>query len=155
MTGHDDTPELVRLTADVVAFAAHDDEWRVLMIQRRWAPFEGMWAFPGGHVDPGETFGHAAARELAEETGLVAPALVQLAIYDQPDRDPRGRYVNVAYIAVFDALVEPIAGDDARHAEWVPLDWLLRNPDQVAFDHAAILLDAVLVELDTAEEAGN
>jgi 8-oxo-dGTP pyrophosphatase MutT (NUDIX family) len=31
------------------------------------------WGLPGGHLDPGEEFEHAAYRELAEETGVVLP----------------------------------------------------------------------------------
>lgn len=140
--GHDNTPELVRLTADALVFTHHHDTWSVLMVQRRWEPFQGRWAIPGGHVDPGETFHDAARRELREETGLTAPVFIQLGIYDHPDRDPRGRYVNVAFYAVIPAPVKPTAGDDAAHAAWVPVPWLLRNPDAIAFDHAEILADA-------------
>ena len=145
MSAAHETPELARLTSDVVAACYHRGAWHVLMIQRRWNPFEGRWAFPGGHVDTGETFRQAAARELTEETGVHATELHQFGIYDQPDRDPRGRYITAAFLTVLDAVAKPTAGDDARHAAWVPLSWLLRNPDQIAFDHAAILADAARV----------
>lgn len=64
-----ETFETVRLTADVVVTTTDD---HVLLIERGWAPFEGQWALPGGHVDPGETSRAAAARELAEEAGVHA-----------------------------------------------------------------------------------
>ncbi|MGW4058663.1 NUDIX domain-containing protein [Amycolatopsis sp. NPDC004747] len=137
-----DTHETVRLTADVLTFARFRGVWHILMIQRRWDPFCGQWAFPGGHVDPGETFRAAAARELTEETGLHLTDLRQLGIYDQPNRDPRGRYVTVAFFAVLPAPVRPTAGDDAAAAAWLPVPWLLRNRDAIAFDHADILADA-------------
>ncbi|MEC3974601.1 NUDIX hydrolase [Amycolatopsis sp. H20-H5] len=143
MTTDHPTPESARLTADVIAFTRKADAWYVLMIQRRWNPFEGRWALPGGHVDTGETFLQAAERELTEETGLRVTDLRQLDIYDRPDRDPRGRYVTVAFFTVLPAMVKPTAGDDARVAAWVPLTWLHRKPDEIAFDHAAILADAV------------
>jgi 8-oxo-dGTP diphosphatase len=110
----------------------------VLLIERGWAPFEGRWALPGGHVDRGETSRAAAARELAEETGVeVDPAaLKQLGVYDEPRRDPRGRYVTVAYLAQVERVV-PAAGDDARAARWFPLNKL----PVLAFDHADILGD--------------
>ncbi|RSD20108.1 NUDIX domain-containing protein [Amycolatopsis eburnea] len=138
-----DTPEVVRLTADALVFVRRRTIWHILMIQRRWEPFRGCWAFPGGHVDPGETFRAAAARELTEETGLRLSDLRVLGIYDHPERDPRGRYVNVAFYTVLPAPVMPTAGDDAAHAAWVSVPWLLRNRGSVAFDHANILADAV------------
>ncbi|MGW7534714.1 NUDIX domain-containing protein [Amycolatopsis sp. NPDC054798] len=151
-THEHDNHELARLTADVAAFAYADDAWHVLLIRRRWEPFTGLWALPGGHVDAGERFPDAAMRELAEETGVTADALYQVGIYDHPGRDPRGRYVTAAYVAVLPGLTPPLAGDDAATAEWVPLDTALCA--RLAFDHARILADAaaVLVALTSQED---
>src|ERR1700754_3805735 len=72
----------------------------VLLIRRRWEPYQGCWALPGGYVDHGETFAQAAERELAEETGLKgAGGLIRVGLYDAPDRDPRGRVISVAHLA--------------------------------------------------------
>jgi 8-oxo-dGTP diphosphatase len=134
--------ETIRYTADVVLLTPNQRAgvlpFDVLLIQRGWAPYEGAWAFPGGHVDVGETSRAAAARELAEETGIpVDPdALRQLGVYDAPNRDPRGRYVTVAYTLIVDRTV-PTAGTDARAARWWPLNEL----PGLAFDHADILSD--------------
>ncbi|MEU1078618.1 NUDIX hydrolase [Streptomyces sp. NPDC005878] len=129
-----ETFETIRYTADVVALRPGGE---ILLIERDWPPFEGAWALPGGHVDPGETSRAAAARELGEETGLqVEPGnLRQVGVFDQPDRDPRGRYVTVAYVAVVRAGTLAVAGDDARTAKWFPLDAL----PPLAFDHADIV----------------
>ncbi|AZK94855.1 MULTISPECIES: NUDIX domain-containing protein [Streptomyces] len=129
-----ETFETIRLTSDVVAI---DPAERVLLIERGWDPFEGCWALPGGHVDPGETSQDAAARELVEETGVsVAVAgLRQVGVWDQPDRDPRGRYVTIAYLATVPEGTTAQAGDDARAARWWPLDAL----PPLAFDHADII----------------
>ncbi|MCP9213309.1 NUDIX domain-containing protein [Streptomyces sp. NEAU-Y11] len=127
----DTTDETIRYTADVVLLAAD----HVLLIERGWEPFAGAWALPGGHVDSGESSLAAAARELEVETGITVPDadLRQVGAYDAPSRDPRGRYVTVAYTATLPATVPPSAGDDATAARWWPLDAL---PD-LAFDHAA------------------
>uniref|UniRef100_UPI002F90E947 NUDIX hydrolase n=1 Tax=Streptomyces sp. NBC_01562 TaxID=2975879 RepID=UPI002F90E947 len=134
-----ETFETIRYTADVVALTPARE---VLLIQRGWPPHEGAWALPGGHVDPGETSIEAAARELAEETGVTVTAddLRQIGVWDAPERDPRGRYITVAYVAVVSVGTTITAGDDARTARWWPLDDL---PECLAFDHAAILSAAV------------
>lgn len=131
------------LTADIVLIGARGGVWHVLLITRRWPPYEGRWALPGGYVDHGERFADAARRELAEETGLTGITLTQVGIYDTPDRDPRGRVVSVAYTAALADLPAPTAGDDARDARWVPLAAVLADPDRLAFDHAQILHDAL------------
>ncbi|MDT3395765.1 NUDIX hydrolase [Streptomyces sp. B1866] len=133
-----ETFETIRYTADIVIV---DTSGRVLLIEREWDPYRGHWALPGGHVDPGETSLAAAVRELEEETAVRVPAgdLRLIGVWDAPRRDPRGRYVTAAYLAVVPAGTLAVAGDDARAARWWPLDAL---PPRLAFDHAAILAAA-------------
>ncbi|WP_432070908.1 NUDIX domain-containing protein [Streptomyces sp. AA1529] len=132
--GDHEEAETIRYTADVVAVT---DDGHVLLIERDWPPYEGAWALPGGHVDPGETGRAAAARELAEETGVdVDPAaLTAIGHWDAPGRDPRGRYITAAYLARVPAGTPIVAGDDARTARW----WPLQELPQLAFDHDQIL----------------
>lgn len=129
--------ETIRYTADAVVTRT---DGYVLLIERGWDPYEGCWALPGGHVDPGETSRVAAARELAEEAGVYATPdeLDQIGVYDRPDRDPRGRYVTVAYHLTVIPGTEVEAGDDATNAQWWPLDHL----PPLAFDHAEIIRTA-------------
>ncbi|MEV5594042.1 NUDIX hydrolase [Streptomyces sp. NPDC052496] len=110
---------------------------QVLLIERDWPPYEGQWALPGGHVDAGEHSRQAAARELAEETGLHVDArdLRPVGTWAEPGRDPRGRYATDAYLALVPAGTPVTAGDDARAARWFPLDGL----PPLAFDHADII----------------
>jgi 8-oxo-dGTP diphosphatase len=142
MTDSPESPETIHYTADTILLTPNKRAgtlpFDVLLIERGCEPFQGRWALPGGWVDADETSRAAAARELGEETGIdVDPtALRQLGVYDAPDRDPRGRYVTVAYTLIVDRTA-PTAGDDARQARWWPLNDL---PD-LAFDHATILTD--------------
>lgn len=130
------------LTTDVVLLAHRDNQLNVLLIRRRWDPYQGAWALPGGYLDAGETFAQAAKRELSEETAVGAPTNWQrVGIYDDPDRDPRGRVVSVAYVAVLPTMPTPTAGDDARDAQWVPVATALAG--DLAFDHRNILRDAL------------
>ena len=94
----------------------------LLMVKRGGHPFIGKWALPGGFLEPDETAEQAVRRELAEETGVNADAIIQLRAFCDPHRDPRTRIVTVAYIAVLDRLPDARAGDDAADAKWFALE---------------------------------
>ncbi len=126
----------ITVAVDVVLFAVHDKRLHTLLIRRGRPPFEGMWAFPGGIVEPEEPLEAAARRELAEETGLSdVPYLVQLGAFGDPERDPRGRVISVAYWGLVPDLAEVRGADDAAAARW----WPVACPPPLAFDHATIL----------------
>lgn len=133
------------VTVDAVVLTIRDDELQGLVVTRGGQPFQGQLALPGGFVDIDEDLDAAVARELQEETGISKRRLriEQLATYGQPDRDPRGRTVSVAYLAVVSDLPEPVGGDDAVDAHWRPVTWLLARRDRLAFDHRVILRDGV------------
>ena len=105
--------------------AAYDpSKWErpSVMVKRGGHPFIGKWALPGGFLEPDETAEQAVRRELAEETGVNADAIIQLRAFSDPHRDPRTRIVTVAYIAVLDRLPDARAGDDAADAKWFALE---------------------------------
>jgi ADP-ribose pyrophosphatase YjhB (NUDIX family) len=106
----------------------------IILIQRKNPPFG--WAIPGGFVDYGETLEAAAVREAREETGMELVDLKQLHAYSDPGRDPRGHTVSVVFTAVGKGV--PKAADDAKKLQIFTLDEL---PQDLAFDHAAILSD--------------
>ena len=90
------------VTVDVVILTMSEGRLHVLLVCRGEAPFEGMWAIPGGFKRPAETLDEAARRELAEETGVDAASLLtQFGAYGDPERDPRMNVVTIAYLAVF------------------------------------------------------
>ncbi|MFJ8228387.1 NUDIX domain-containing protein [Streptomyces sp. NPDC094448] len=153
------------VTVDLVVLTVRRHELCALVVRRGEAPFQGRWALPGGFVRADEDLVGAAARELAEETGLCAhdPAtpelgggahLEQLATYGAPDRDPRMRVVSVAHLVLAPDLPAPRAGGDAHGARWAAVEDLLAQEAEpvqdgdgqtgpLAFDHARILADGV------------
>lgn len=92
-----------------------------------------------------EALSEAVIREALEETGisLRGEHVEQLATYGAPNRDPRGRTVTVAYLAVLPDLPVPVGGDDAAAADWRPVSWLLSRRNTLAFDHGDILRDGL------------
>ena len=147
------------VTVDLVVLTVRSGALCALVVRRGEAPYQGYWALPGGFVREDEDLDTAAARKLAEETGLSsgdAPGprqdprahLEQLATYGDPGRDPRMRVVSVAHLVLAPDLPTPVAGGDARGARWAPVAALLAEGEDregfpLAFDHARILTDGV------------
>ena len=132
------------VTVDIVILTMSDGRPHVLLVRRGVAPFEGMWAIPGGFKRPTETLDEAAKRELAEETGVDGARLLsQFGAYGDPGRDPRMNVVTVAYLAVLRDVGAVVAGSDAAAAALIPVSDALNGVVELAFDHARILRDAV------------
>ncbi len=126
------------VTADCVVITK-EAEPKVLLIERGGEPFKGCWALPGGFMNMDETTEQCAFRELEEETGLKIGEVHQIGAYSRVDRDPRGRTITVAYLAVVDAPMAVKGQDDAAKAQWFPLSAL----PELAFDHEEIMRDAI------------
>lgn len=134
----------VSVTVDLVIFTVRDDTLQVLLVKRGKEPYLGQLALPGGYLRGEETLDEAALRELKEETGVDGSQLhlEQLRTYSDPKRDPRGRVITAAYLALGADLPAPVAGTDAREAHWVAVTDALRE-GTLAFDHATILRDGL------------
>lgn len=133
------------VTADLVILTVREGRLVILAVRRGVEPYKGRWALPGGFVGDDEDLVDAAARELREETGVDTGRahLEQLGTYGTPGRDPRGRVVTVAYLALLPDAPVPQAGSDAAAAAWLPVPDLLADPASLAFDHHRILSDGV------------
>lgn len=111
------------VTADILVFL-HPNKFeqvetglKVLMVKRRNHPSIGCWALPGGFVNVEEDLDVAAKRELEEETGLTGINIEMVTTYGEADRDPRGRIITSAFVALVDESVSEVkAGDDAADA---------------------------------------
>jgi 8-oxo-dGTP diphosphatase len=133
------------LTVDCVVFgfdpvAPKSAELKLLLIERALPPFAGSWALPGGFVREGEALDTTARRELSEEAGLAQIFLEQLHTFGQPDRDPRGWVVTVAYYALVNGEHYQLqAATDAKAVAWFSLSQL----PELAFDHRQIVQTAL------------
>ncbi len=126
----------IKLTIDAVVFGYEEGKITVLLIKRKYEPFKNKWAIPGGFIQGDESLEQAVERELYEETGIKINYLEQLYTFGQPERDPRGRIVSIAYFG----LVRPdafklFASTDAEDAQWFSIDEL----PELSFDHKEIL----------------
>jgi 8-oxo-dGTP diphosphatase len=132
------------VTVDVVILTMSGSRLHVLLVRRGVAPYEGMWAIPGGFKRPAETLDEAAKRELAQETGVdSATLLTQFGAYGDPGRDPRMNVVTIAFLAVLRKVGAVVAGTDAAAAALIPVSEALSGKIELAFDHAQIVRDAV------------
>lgn len=124
------------VTADCIIFGFDGSDLKLLLIERALEPYAGMWALPGGFMRMDESIEECAKRELREETNVHDVYMEQFRVFSTPKRDPRGRVITTAFIAlVRPSDYEVIGGDDASRAAWFRIDML----PPLAFDHAEII----------------
>lgn len=123
------------MTVDAIIVAQNFSQDMVLLIQRKFGPFEGVWALPGGFVGMEETLMEACQRELFEETGIKNVELNQFYTFDAVNRDPRHRTITTVFYGRINDTANVIGGDDAAKADWFPIISL----PEMAFDHAEII----------------
>lgn len=121
---------------------------KVLLIQRSNHPYIGQWALPGGFVGMKESLRAAAYRELFEETGVDNVYLEQLHTFGKVDRDPRGRMVSAAYMALVDMQqIIAKAGTDAADAKWFDISCELINQTAKRDDNKYIMTSEIVITL--------
>ena len=138
------------VAADMVVFAVMDNDesnyrklaskkLQILMVKRGEKPFRGMYSLPGGFLRKGETLDMAAARELAEETGIENAYLKAFGVFSDTDRDPRGWVISNAYLGLVNAKELVTSSEsDADGAQW--FDFLYEIVSEDVQDNSRITL---------------
>lgn len=149
---------------NVVFYSGH-----VLMVQRKAFPAKDAWALPGGHVNDDEGAEQASLRELAEETNIdVSKAILrrsQIAskVFDDPHRSTRGRTITNAFVYALEPIIrgtDPAriqkdldfpkirAADDAKKAEWIPVEKVLGEMRSSLMEDHALIIEWALKQLE-------
>ena len=131
----------IRRTIDAVI---EDNAGNVILIKRKYPPFQGYYALPGGFIEKGESAKKALVREIKEETNLDVKILHKIGLYTEEGRDPRGRIHSKAYkCSIIGDITKMRSGDDSKKVELIPKNQL--KVIELAFDHKKILEDANLL----------
>lgn len=136
----------VFVTVDAVVFCNN----HVLVIERAKSPGLGLLALAGGFIEQGETIEQGIIRELIEETKINVPigklknSLIEVVVYDAPNRSLRGRTITHAGLIVLNgekSLPMVKGADDAASAKWIPVDKVVINQNRYFEDHFHIIQD--------------
>jgi len=127
----------IAVTVDSVVFCNANNQFKVLLIQRKNDPFKDQWALPGGFVDEGEDLETAARRELLEETGVEVSSMQQIQAFGDPGRDPRGHIISIAFLSRIYCEEDIKPSDDAKEVKWFEVEKL--HSMKLAFDHDEII----------------
>ena len=123
------------VTADIFIF---DEEINFILVKRKNNPFRYYWALPGGFVEYGESVENGAIREAKEETNIDVRPKDLVGVYSDPDRDPRGHTITVAFTATGD-MSKMKADTDAKEVKIFSAEKL--DEINIAFDHDKIIRD--------------
>ncbi len=128
-------PKTPLLTVDAVILYEKNN---IILIRRKYPPFQGEYALPGGFVDIGETVEDACIREVEEETNINVKIVKLIGVFSDPKRDPRGHTITIAFLCEpLTKNEKPKAKDDAAALEIIPISNIASL--KLAFDHMEII----------------
>lgn len=127
----------IRKTVDAVI---EDIKGNIVLIKRKYPPFQGFYALPGGFIEEGEKPQQALLRGVKEETNLVVKIVEKIGIFNEEGRNPRGNIHTTAYKCITNNTSNMRSGDDSKEVELIPIERL--KDMELAFDHKKILKEA-------------
>jgi len=128
---------------ETVDAVIEDNAGNVILIKRKYPPYQNYYALPGGFIEKGESSVKAIIREVKEETNLEVKVLHKIGVYTEEGRDPRGDIHSIAYkCSIIGDIATMRSGDDSKKVELLPKNQL--KDIELAFDHKKILEDARL-----------
>ena len=117
-----------------------DTKGNIVLIKRKYPPFQGFYALPGGFIETGEKPQQALLREVKEETNLNVKIIGKIGIFDEEGRDPRGIIHSTAYKCLVDDTSNMRSGDDSKEVELISKERL--KDLELAFDHKKIIKES-------------
>lgn len=118
-----------------------DGKGNIILIKRKFPPYQGFYALPGGSVEKGEKHKEALIREVREETNLKVEPIEKTGIYDEEGRDPRGRVHSTAFrCTILGSVSEMHTGEETIDVKLFSKKQV--NEMELAFDHKKMLRDS-------------
>lgn len=124
------------VVVDVALFSVDDTGLKVLLVKRSNEPAQGLWALPGGLLQPDvdRNLESAARRVLQEKIGVEVPYLSEIRSFSGADRDPRGWSIGMLFFALLPKdQINAVIKASVDQVEWVDASRLDRA---MAFDHS-------------------
>lgn len=129
----------IPVAVDCVIFGYEDDELKLLLYPRRFDPFKGEWSLMGGFVQDSESMEHTVERVLQQTVGLENIFVEQVGAYSDPERDPGGRVISMAYYALIRIDEHDKELVDVKGGKW----WPITERPELIFDHSQMVSDAL------------
>jgi 8-oxo-dGTP diphosphatase len=129
--------------ARAVDAVIEDRSGNIVLNKRKYTPFQGFYALPGGFIEKGEKLKEALIREVKEETNLDVHIIEKIGVFDEKGRDPRGTIHSTAYKCIVDDTSTMRSGDDSKEVELVSKEKIKKI--ELAFDHKKIIKKANLI----------
>jgi len=129
----------VAVDSIIFGFNENERELKLLILKRKFEPARGNWSLMGGFVKPEESLDNAAKRIVNQLTGLDNVYMEQLYAFGEPQRDPGGRIISVAYFSLIKINEYDKDLVKQHDAYWISLSKI----PELIFDHSEMVEKAL------------